>query len=61
MGAGAASFLLPHVNHVMLYGFLLLCSLLLCSFTVSLSALLHDTYTALSRAEAGTVLCALAA
>lgn len=59
MGTGATSFLLPHVNHVMLYDFLQLYSLL--SFKFSLSVLLCDTCTALSQAEAGSLVGVLAA
>lgn len=60
MGTRAASFLLPHVNHVTLYGFLLLCSLLLWGFDVSLSALLCDPCTALSQVVVGPIDCVMA-
>lgn len=57
MWTGAASFVLPHVSHITLYGLLLLCSLLLWCFAVSLSALLCDPRTALSQAVAGLIDC----
>lgn len=60
MGTGAASSLLHHVNHVILYGFLVLCSLLLWWFPVSLSALFCDSCTALSQAVVDLIDCVMA-
>lgn len=55
MGTGAVSFLLPHVNHLTFYGFLLLWC-----FAVSLSARWCDPCTALSQVVLGPIDCVMA-